>query len=90
MGRMEIMTGPERRGSWSEEQKRAIVAAASAGVVIATVLPPASPRRERTMPWSTRPTLSSSRANRVSEPIEKSSTWLGGGSLKREDLHGLC
>ena len=35
---MEIFTGPERRRSWSEEQKRAIVAAAFApGAIVAEV-----------------------------------------------------
>ncbi|MBO0718083.1 MAG: transposase [Rhizobiales bacterium] len=35
---MEIITGPERRRSWSEEQKRAIVAAAFApGAIVADV-----------------------------------------------------
>ena len=38
MARMEIFTGPERRRSWSEEQKRAIVAAAFApGAIVADV-----------------------------------------------------
>jgi len=38
MARMEIITGPERRRSWSEEQKRAIVAAAFApGAIVAEV-----------------------------------------------------
>jgi transposase len=38
MARMEIITGPERRRSWSEEQKRAIVAAAFApGAIVADV-----------------------------------------------------
>jgi transposase len=38
MGRFEIITGPERRRSWSEEQKRAIVAAAFApGAIVADV-----------------------------------------------------
>ena len=38
MGRIEIFTGPERRRSWSEEQKRAIVAAAFApGAIVADV-----------------------------------------------------
>ena len=38
MGRTEIFTGPERRRSWSEEQKRAIVAAAFApGAIVADV-----------------------------------------------------
>ncbi|MBV8338249.1 MAG: transposase [Alphaproteobacteria bacterium] len=38
MARMEIFTGPERRRSWSEEQKRAIVAAAFApGAIVAHV-----------------------------------------------------
>ena len=36
MGRFEIITGPERRRSWSEEQKRAIVAAAFAPGAIVT------------------------------------------------------
>jgi transposase len=36
MPRVEIITGPERRRSWSEEQKRAIVAAAFApGAIVA-------------------------------------------------------
>ena len=35
---MQIITGPERRRSWSEEQKRAIVAAAFApGAIVADV-----------------------------------------------------
>jgi transposase len=35
---MQIITGPERRRSWSEEQKRAIVAAAFApGAIVANV-----------------------------------------------------
>ena len=38
MTRMEIITGPERRRSWSAEQKRAIVAAAFApGAMVADV-----------------------------------------------------
>jgi transposase len=38
MARMEIITGPERRRSWSEEQKRAIVAAAFApGAIVGDV-----------------------------------------------------
>ena len=38
MARMEIFTGPERRRSWSEEQKRAIVAAAFApGAIVADI-----------------------------------------------------
>jgi transposase len=38
MARVEIFTGPERRRSWSEEQKRAIVAAAFApGAIVADV-----------------------------------------------------
>ena len=38
MARFEIITGPERRRSWSEEQKRAIVAAAFApGAIVADV-----------------------------------------------------
>ena len=38
MARVEIITGPERRRSWSEEQKRAIVAAAFApGAIVAEV-----------------------------------------------------
>jgi len=38
MARMQIITGPERRRSWSEEQKRAIVAAAFApGAIVANV-----------------------------------------------------
>lgn len=38
MARMEIITGPERRRSWSEEQKRAIVDAAFApGAIVAAV-----------------------------------------------------
>src|SRR3974390_3166832 len=38
MTRMEIITGSERRRSWSEEQKRAIVAAAFApGAIVADV-----------------------------------------------------
>src|SRR6516225_2226717 len=38
MTRMEIITGPERRRSWSEEQKRAIVDAAFApGAIVADV-----------------------------------------------------
>jgi transposase len=38
MARVEIITGPERRRSWSEEQKRAIVAAAFAqGAIVADV-----------------------------------------------------
>jgi len=35
---MQIITGPERRRSWSEEQKRAIVAAAFApGAIVANI-----------------------------------------------------
>jgi transposase len=38
MARFEIITGPERRRSWSEEQKRAIVDAAFApGAIVADV-----------------------------------------------------
>jgi transposase len=38
MARIEIFTGPERRRSWSEEQKRAIVAASFApGAIVADV-----------------------------------------------------
>jgi len=38
MARMEIFTGPERRRSWSEDQKRVIVAAAFApGAIVADV-----------------------------------------------------
>ena len=38
MARVEIITGPERRRSWSEEQKRAIVDAAFApGAIVADV-----------------------------------------------------
>jgi transposase len=38
MARVEIITGPERRRSWSEEQKRAIVAAAfTPGAIVADV-----------------------------------------------------
>jgi len=38
MARLEIFTGPERRRLWSEEQKRAIVAAAFApGAIVADV-----------------------------------------------------
>ena len=38
MARIEIFTGPERRRSWSEAQKRAIVAAAFApGAIVADV-----------------------------------------------------
>jgi transposase len=38
MARMEIITGPERRRSWSDGQKRAIVAAAFApGAIVADV-----------------------------------------------------
>jgi transposase len=38
MARMEIITGPERRRSWSEEQKRAIVDAAFApGAIVSDV-----------------------------------------------------
>jgi transposase len=38
MASMQIITGPERRRSWSEEQKRAIVAAAFApGAIVANV-----------------------------------------------------
>ena len=38
MARMEIITGPERRRSWSAEQKRAIVDAAFApGAIVADV-----------------------------------------------------
>jgi transposase len=38
MARVEIITGPERRRSWSEEQKRAIVGAAFApGAIVADV-----------------------------------------------------
>ena len=38
MARVEIITGPERRRSWSEEQKRAIVDAAFApGAIVAEV-----------------------------------------------------
>jgi transposase-like protein len=39
MARMEIITGPERRRSWCEEQKRAIVAAVFApGAIVADVV----------------------------------------------------
>jgi transposase len=38
MARVEIITGPDRRRSWSEEQKRAIVAAAFApGAIVADI-----------------------------------------------------
>src|SRR5246127_5751772 len=38
MARLEIITGPERRRSWSEDQKRTIVAAAFApGAIVADV-----------------------------------------------------
>jgi transposase len=38
MARVEVITGPERRRRWSEEQKRAIVAASLApGAVVADV-----------------------------------------------------
>ena len=38
MARLEIITGPERRRSWTEEQKRTIVAAAFApGAIVADV-----------------------------------------------------
>jgi transposase len=38
MARVEIITGPERRRSWSGEQKRAIVAAAFApGAIVADI-----------------------------------------------------
>jgi transposase len=38
MARMQIITGPERRRSWSEEQKRAIVSAAFApGAIVADI-----------------------------------------------------
>lgn len=38
MARVEVITGPERRRHWSEEQKRAIVAASLApGAVVADV-----------------------------------------------------
>ena len=38
MARVEVMTGPERRRRWSDEQKRAIVAASLApGAVVSEV-----------------------------------------------------
>jgi transposase len=38
MARVEVMTGPERRRRWSEEQKRAIVAASFApGAIVSEV-----------------------------------------------------
>jgi transposase len=38
MARLQIITGPERRRSWSEEQKRAIVSAAFApGAIVADI-----------------------------------------------------
>jgi len=38
MARLQIITGPERRRSWSEEQKRAIVSAAFApGTIVADI-----------------------------------------------------
>ena len=38
MARYQLITGPERRRSWSEKQKRAIVAAAFApGTIVAEV-----------------------------------------------------
>lgn len=38
MSRIEVLTGPERRRSWSDEEKRAIVAAASVpGAVVSDV-----------------------------------------------------
>ena len=38
MARLQIITGPERRRSWSEEQKRAIVCAAFApGAIVADI-----------------------------------------------------
>jgi transposase len=38
MARMQIIAGPERRRSWSEEQKRAIVSAAFApGAIVADI-----------------------------------------------------
>jgi len=52
MARFELFSGPERRRRWSEEQKRAVVAAAFApGAIVAEVARRADIRRGQIYRW---------------------------------------
>jgi transposase len=52
MARFELFSGPERRRRWSDEQKRAVVAAASApGAIVAEVARRADVRRGQIYRW---------------------------------------